>query len=151
MELYQMQIDNGMYFLHEHPATATSWREKSVQKIASQEGVTRITSDMCAFGMYQEENGTNHLVKKPTTFMTNSPQIAKRLDKRCDKGHSHTVLVGGRAKRAEVYPDQLCREIVYGLTDQMIADGRVGSSRGKLIMYKGRGDAKTKSMREKNR
>ena len=69
--------------------------------------------------------------------MTNAPYIAKRLSRRCDKGHSHVTLIGGRAKRAEVYPDELCRKIIYGYIDQMVADGRVGSSRGDPCCTKG--------------
>ena len=67
------------------------------------------------------------LVKKPTTFMTNSPCIANRLSTKCQGGHKHITLLGGRAKRAEIYPDQLCREILIGLLEQMRADGRISS------------------------
>ena len=37
----------------------------------------------------------------------------------------HITLIGGRAKRAEIYPEQLCREILLGLIDQMRCDGRL--------------------------
>ena len=52
---------------------------------------------------------------KPTKFMPNSWYIIQELDKRCDGGHSHQPLVGGRAKEAaQVYPDGLCRAICRG-------------------------------------
>jgi len=75
--------------------------------------------------MEQEDESGRALVKKPTAFMTNSPEIARRLNQRCVGGHRHITLIGGRAKRAEVYPEQLCREILLGLVDQMRADGRL--------------------------
>ena len=36
------------------------------------------------------------------------------------------LIGGGRAKRAEVYPGELCKQIIFGLRDQMIHDGRLG-------------------------
>ena len=30
---------------------------------------------------------------------------------KCDGSHEHQQLIGGRAKKAEVYPDELCRAI----------------------------------------
>lgn len=32
-QLYKLQLDAGRYFLHEHPAGATSWKEQCVQRI----------------------------------------------------------------------------------------------------------------------
>ena len=44
----------------------------------------------------------------PTGFMTKSVEIARQLERKCDGMHRHIVLVGGRAKQAEVYPEELC-------------------------------------------
>ena len=86
--------------------------------------------------MKQEVNGIETLVKKPTRFMTNAPCIANRLGQRCSGGHKHITLVGGRAKRAEVYPEQLCREILIGLLDQMKMDKRINSGQlGSIAKY----------------
>ena len=60
-----------------------------------------------------------------TGFMSNSEYVLNRLSRRCDRSHRHIALVGGRAKRAEVYPEQLCREILIGLLDQMKQDKRI--------------------------
>ena len=48
-ELYQMQLSAGRYYLHEHPLTASSWKEKCIDRIAAQSFVTQI--HMCAYGM----------------------------------------------------------------------------------------------------
>ena len=82
---------------------------------------------MCAFGMTDEDSQERTLVKKPTGFMTNACKIAETLANECQGDHRHVVLIGGgRAKRAEVYPNELCKKIIFGLRDQMIHDGRLG-------------------------
>ena len=54
MKLYNKQMHEGRYFLHEHPWTAKSWKEESVQDTVDRQGVVKIRSDMCKFGMFQE-------------------------------------------------------------------------------------------------
>ena len=54
MTLYQIQMDNGMYFLHEHPYNAKSWDLLEVRNISQQAGVEVVRGDMCCFGMYQD-------------------------------------------------------------------------------------------------
>ena len=44
-EIYQMQLDAGRYFLHEHPAGATSWQLECVKRILSHGGVDRVNGD----------------------------------------------------------------------------------------------------------
>ena len=58
------------------------------------------------------------LVKTPTGFMTSRKCIATELDKKCDGGHSHVLLVAGRASAAQVYPDMLCEAICRGVVNQ---------------------------------
>ena len=65
--------------------------------------VQKVVGNMCAFGMLQEDEHGVGLVKKPTGFMTNSDEIARRLKQSCPGGHRHIYLINGRAKRAEVY------------------------------------------------
>ena len=55
-----------------------------------------------------------------------SHQLAKILENRCKGDHRHIELIGGRAKSAEVYPDELCKDILKGLTNQMKVDERIG-------------------------
>ena len=90
-----------------------------------QESVETVKGDMCCFGMYQETERGMQLVKKPTGFMTNASELAKQLSKKCEGGHRHVNLINGRAKRAEVYPDELCHQILIGIMMQMKMDGRI--------------------------
>ena len=50
-ELYQMQIDGGRYYVHEHPTSATSWNEKSIKRISSHPDNFTTRIHMCAYGM----------------------------------------------------------------------------------------------------
>ena len=45
--------------------------------------VTRI--HMCAYDMKIPDNRGNEYIFKPTQFITNSPLIAARLERKCDK------------------------------------------------------------------
>ena len=83
-------------------------------KLLAEEGVIKITSDMCRFGLavVQSDKETGEvreeLAMKPTGWATNSPEIAKQLDKRCENAgkppeerHRHAKLIGshGLAKQ----------------------------------------------------
>ena len=47
--------------------------------------------------------------------MTNSWWIAQELSRLCDGTHRHCHLVGGRAKKAQEYTEEMCRAICRGL------------------------------------
>ena len=118
IELYKIQHENGLYFLHEHPHGASSWNNNKVQELLKLSGIQRIKSHMCAFGMTDEDSQGRALVKKPTGLMTNACKIAETLANECKGDHRHVVLIGGgRAKRAEVYPNEFCKTIIFGLRD----------------------------------
>ena len=80
VELYREQLRNGRYFVHEHPAHATSWQEECMQKLLGEHGVETATCDQCMYGC---ATASGDPMKKPTTFMTNAPEMAKRFRQRC--------------------------------------------------------------------
>ena len=47
VEVYWDQISRGKFFLHEHPATASSWDLPSIRELAEHPGVIIVTGDMC--------------------------------------------------------------------------------------------------------
>ena len=53
--LYRDQVKRGKHFLHEHPVSASSWREESVELIANHPQVDTVVGDMCQYGMNIEE------------------------------------------------------------------------------------------------
>ena len=60
--------------------------------------------------------------------MTNASKLAERLERDCSGDHRHVVLIGGgRARRAQVYPNELCKEMIIGLRDQMVQGQRLGN------------------------
>ena len=107
VKLYKIQAEQGRYFLHEHPAGATSLKNERVKELMSMPGVEKVIGHMCAFGMVQEDEHGPGLIKKPAAYMGNCPLLLKRLAKKCSGDHRHILLMGGRAKRAEIYPDEL--------------------------------------------
>ena len=117
IELYREQLLHGRYFLHEHPAYATSWQEEAMRGLMGEHGVETATCDQCMYGCKSAEGLP---VKKPTTFLTNAPELAKRLRTRCSgkggtcsrpEGGDHAQCRGKTARLAAVYDFKLCRAI----------------------------------------
>ena len=120
----------GRYFLHEHPAYASSWQTEVMEKLMAEDGVIRVTCDQCQYGMEDLEGSP---IKKPTSFLTNSIEISEQLDKRCfgklgkcsrPAGGTHRQCRGQVARLAAVYHFKLCRAILVGIRKQLDDDGR---------------------------
>ena len=86
MELYQLQHAAGRYFLHEHPAQASSWAEEIVRRTAAMEGVRIVVGDQCQFGAVDKVGGP---IKKPIKFMSNCDGISEALERRCKGRGEH--------------------------------------------------------------
>ena len=124
LKIYEIQRAAGRYFLHEHPATATSWRQKAMIQFLQKHDVHTTVGHMCQYGMTSKDKyGRIGPVYKPTKWMSNSPAILSRLSRRCTKGqHQHVQLIGGRAAAAAIYPPNLCLQILRGVRDQARID-----------------------------
>ncbi len=132
-ELYQDQVEAGRYFLHEHPAFATSWQEEMVRDLLAVPSVERVQADQCQYGAEAQRGRFRGMpIMKPTGFMTNSPRILQALSRRCTgaggecsrrRGGRHTLCSGSVAKDAAKYPRELCRAIIKGATQQLRDDG----------------------------
>ena len=116
--IYRLQSASGRYWVHEHPANASSWNLKTIAKLHTLPGVEKIRADMCAFGLKTKIGNEERLARKPTCFMTNSWCVARELDRRCDGKHLHFSLMEGRAKQAAIYPRQLCEAVCKGIKSQ---------------------------------
>lgn len=122
-KLYRLQINAGRLFLHEHPASASSWQLNCIMKIADKENVVISTADLCMYGLRTKSasaGGAEEVfAKKPTKFMTNSARITEELSRRCRGLHAHQRLMGGkRAEAAAKYPPDLCKAICRGLRQE---------------------------------
>ncbi len=136
--VYQLQIQAGRHFLHEHPAGATSWTHPAIAKLRSIPSVGVVVAHQCAFGLQTSVRGGGQApAKKPTRFMSSSTAILSSLSRRCPGGHSHAPLLGGnRASKAATYPPGLCEAIARGASEQLRRDNR---SRGARAVQAWRG------------
>lgn len=123
----KIQSQPGIYYRFEHPRYASSWQEACVVNLMDNTKAKTANADMCQLGMEIEDNeGMQQPVKKPTTFMSNSEQTLRRLERKCDDQHEHMSLYsGGNASKAQVYPGKLCKAILKGLNAQLEECGRM--------------------------
>ena len=127
-KVYQYQIRNNRYFLHEHPRLAKSWSTSPVQNILKHDSVYVTKCDQCQYGAVSHtDSGGVAPILKPTKFMSNSLPMLKRLSKVCKGGHKHQPLLAGRAAAAAFYPLPLLRAILQGVADTTKADQSVAS------------------------
>ena len=122
--IYRSQLLRGAHLLHEHPATARSWKEPAMESLAKESGVYNVVADQCQYGLVTPSGDGYLPAMKPTRFLTSSPQMAHRLSLRCDKSHTHQPLVGGRCADAAFYPLPLIRAILHGMRDTADAKKR---------------------------
>ena len=129
--LYRAQVLAGRYFLHEHPLCATSWELDCILDVMNMDGVESEWCDQCKYG---QDGGTGSPVKKPTCWMSNSPEILSMLKLKCNGkqgrctqpgGGNHTLCVGDVARTAALYPMKLCKAILQGCRAQLREYGRV--------------------------
>ena len=126
ISLYRKQLLQGGHFLHEHPASALSWKEPAMAALARDPLIHCVVADQCMYGLdTPSEKDRSKLMPamKPTRFMTSSPQMAAELGQRCDRSHVHQQLVGGRAAKAAFYPLGLIRAILNGIRNTALAEG----------------------------
>ena len=108
-EMYEIQRKAGRFFAHEHPSSASSWSRPEVLEMLLREDVELVEVDMCNFGMTASDEYGEALVRKRTKILTNSSEVAKRVARKCDNSHRHVHLIGGKAKRAQLYPRAFSR------------------------------------------
>ena len=124
LSLYRRQIRRGKYVLHEHPATALSWKDDKVLNLLKHPEVIAVVCDQCQYGLTAPVPGSNDRLPalKPTRFMTNSKEMASLLSLRCDRSHQHQPLVGGRCEEAAFYPLPLVKAVLKGIRATAEAD-----------------------------
>ena len=128
-ELYKIQARNGRYFLHEHPATATSWVLPCIKEVLHMDGVDVVHGDQCQYG---QRNKQGDPLKKGTKWMSNAMEVLRALKKRCrgqggacTMGGNHGQCMGQAAKDAAIYPFKLCKAILEGIRNQLRLDRKM--------------------------
>ena len=124
ISLYQLQLEQGRHYLHEHPSGANSLSDDWMLRLLKHPRVLTVTSDQCQYGLLTTSmvDGRPLAAKKPTRWATTSPQMAKRLSRKCSRDHEHGHLLGGRAASAALYPEDLILEILRGMRDTADAE-----------------------------
>ena len=127
--LYKAQVEAGRYFLHEHPATASSWELRCIKEVLHLDGVDVTHGDQCQYGQRSIEGSP---IKKGIRWMSNAPAVLKSLGRRCrgrggscTMGGRHATCSGNRAKAAAVYPFRLCKAILEGFSTQLKIDQKL--------------------------
>ena len=98
-------------------------------------GVETVRGDQCQYGAvapHGPEKGRP--VKKPSGFMSNSPEIRHALSRLCEgrnggcsrpEGGCHAICQGNITRDMAKYPRELCRAVLRGLTAQLRADRKL--------------------------
>ena len=131
VSLYRKQLAKGKHFLHEHPATALSWKEETVLALIRSPLVFTVVADQCMYGLTAPLEGDKTQrgpAKKPTRFMTSSSIMRDILSTRCDQSHVHQQLTGGRARDAAFYPMPLVEAILKGIALTADSDAKIIAS-----------------------
>lgn len=122
-------FESGRSVLHEHPAGTTSSLEEAMRKLQDPQGVVKVPTDACSSGFKSVGNSCAGPVVKPIGFCTNPLCNAQGLNKKCQnrmaskipeeqRHRHHVILLTGRAKVAEAYPDEFCKAICSGIKAQ---------------------------------
>ena len=129
---YWKQMNEGRYFVHEHPKGAKSWEEKCMRDLMNDERVYVVTGPMCKWSMESHDIHGKGLVLKMTQWVTNSARLANILQGVCSNSngrtwHRHVNLVNGRARAAQVYPPKLVKAMLVAMRQQLEDDGEFGT------------------------
>ncbi|CAK9078467.1 unnamed protein product [Durusdinium trenchii] len=93
MLIARRQIAQKRFFAHEHPQKATSWKRQSVQDIADQEGVMKVTFDQCRVNL--KTPVSEKPLQKRTTLLTNSTAIVSLFEPlQCACTEPHATIEG---------------------------------------------------------
>ena len=109
VEQYEAQMQRNTFFLHEHPAFATSWRSPSVERLKEKEGVFHVVGDMCEQDMRVSDEHGEGFAKKSTGYLTNSECIAQELSKRCSDALSVFRQEKGSIRAKGAHLGNVCR------------------------------------------
>ena len=72
--------------------------------------------DQCMYGLANQE-GVPH--QKSTVMLLSSSKMKSRLQQLCGGSHHHDPLEGNKTKKAQQWPEKLCREIIAGALDEL--------------------------------
>jgi hypothetical protein len=125
IEVYEHQMRHGRHFIHEHPASATSWSYPRMARLREKKGVGEVVGHLCQYGLTTRSGGSQAPAMKPTRFLSSAEEVLKLLGKRCPREHTHQRLAQSRTRDAAIYPPELCRAMLQGIDAQRRKEGHI--------------------------
>jgi len=109
--------------LHEHPRDEDSWNLPEIKELERDRRAYKVTGPMCRWEMKAVDNNSfEGYVRKETSFLTSSKEVADMLSGKCANTlghgvvHRHFHLVGGdRARMAAEYPVKMVAAVLIEL------------------------------------
>ena len=114
----KFQYRAGRGFLLERPKGTGEDKEKEMMSLTSLPNVQTVSVDMCEHGLRVRLRDGSHsgLVRHASTIVTNVPEIAEAIQRRCSGLHKHHVLEGSfQTQQAAKYSDGFVDAILKGL------------------------------------
>ena len=128
--LCQRQASAGRKYVLEHPARATSWSTQAMAQLLRGLDCYKVEFDFCMAGMMPWDILGQAPAKKRTGIATNSKALATTLaNLQCDGSHRHVILMGGKAKQCEKYPEDFCRLVCSTIMDEKFKVHKCGKLR----------------------
>lgn len=123
--LIEHRLQRGREVLVENPWGSMMWQLRCMDHLISKAPCNSITgealelqrTDQCMYGLKDETTGRAH--EKATGLLLSSASMKQALDRRCDGQHVHEHLAGGKTKKAQQWPEDLCRQMIAGALDEM--------------------------------
>ena len=107
-----LQITKGRHFLCEQPQSSALFQEEPWPKVMQHHGTRRIVFHQCRVKQYV--NG--FLCKKATELVASSAILLQPfVGLTCQGGHTHAILTGGQATKAQRWSRNMCDRIAYGI------------------------------------
>ena len=110
--IYEMQMDMGNHFLHEHTAGADSWKTPWVHNLRQNLRVAEVNVHQCVCGC----------TIKPTRFISSAWALLEHLSRGCSRDHGHQTAVGrGHVTAAAECPARLSKAVLCGIDAQRLS------------------------------
>ena len=113
------QQKRGRGFAYEQPWKARPWEEPPLEAILRIPGVELVRTNMNMFGLRAH---TGELVNESTGVLTNIPDYAEAIQRRCDQMHG-TGFGENKTRKAGEFVPQFANVALRGLSDALARGG----------------------------
>ena len=120
-EEIRKRLSKGREVLVENPWASMLWELRCMEDIHDANALTGeplelVRLDQCAYGL-TDKFGVPHF--KPTGMLLSSSCMKGHLQQRCPGDHQHSHIEGSATKKAQQWPDHLCKAIIKGASEEL--------------------------------